>query len=210
MTENLKKYIVEFIGTFFLMFTIGCASFIAGANVIAPIAIGFILMVMVYAGGPISGGHYNPAVSLAAAIRGALPWKLVLPYWVFQLLGASVAAILVEIMLPNDFSIQMANFDCRNVIIAEFLFTFALCYVVLMTATLPKAEGNSYFGFAIGATVTAGAFVVGAISLAAFNPAVVLGVSLLGVASICTIWTTIIVNLVAAIVAGLTFKLVTK
>lgn len=80
MTENLKKYIVEFIGTFFLMFTIGCASFIAGANVIAPIAVGFILMVMVYAGGPISGGHYNPAVSLAAAVRGALPWKLVLPY----------------------------------------------------------------------------------------------------------------------------------
>lgn len=113
-------------------------------------------------------------------------------------------------MLPNDFSIQIANFDCRNVIIAEFLFTFALCYVVLMTATLPKAEGNSYFGFAIGATVTTGAFVVGAISLAAFNPAVVLGVSLLGVASICTIWTTIIVNLIAAIVAGLTFKLVTK
>ena len=59
---------------------------------IAPVAIGFALAVMVYAGGRISGGHYNPAVSLAAAIRGALPYAQILPYWVAQVAGAVAAA----------------------------------------------------------------------------------------------------------------------
>ena len=75
MKELLKKCLVEFIGAFFLIFTIGCSSFPNGQDVFPPMAIGFILMVMVYAGGHVSGGHYNPAVSLSAAIRGALPWK---------------------------------------------------------------------------------------------------------------------------------------
>lgn len=210
MTENLKKYFVEFIGTFFLMFTIGCALFVAGNGIIAPIAIGFILMVMVYAGGPVSGGHYNPAVSLAAAVRGALAWKQVIPYWLSQAFGAAAAVMLVMEMTPPSLSIQLLNFDFTGMIIAEFLFTFALCYVVLMTATNEKAANNSYFGFAIGATVTAGAFVVGSISLAAFNPAVVLGVTMFGLAPLSMALTTALVNLLAGVFAGIVFRMVTS
>lgn len=190
------------------MFTIGCATFVAGAGVIAPIAIGFILMVMVYAGGPVSGGHYNPAVSLAAVVRGALSWKLLLQYWIAQLFGAITAVLLVAKMIPSDVSIQIANFNYQSMMIAEFLFTFALAYVVLMTATNEKVQGNSYFGFAIGATVTAGAFVVGAISLAAFNPAVVLGVNILGVAPTCMAMITVGINLLAGILAGIVYRIV--
>ena len=75
MKENFKKYLTEFIGTFFLVLTVASAVLFANDGVIAPLSIGFALMIMVYAGGHISGGHYNPAVSLSALIRGALDKK---------------------------------------------------------------------------------------------------------------------------------------
>jgi aquaporin Z len=92
----MNKYIAEFIGTFFLVLTIGCTVIGAGTGVIAPLAIGAALMIMVYAGGHISGGHYNPAVTLGVLIRGKVNGADVLPYWIAQLLGAAVAALLVN------------------------------------------------------------------------------------------------------------------
>ena len=171
--DNFKKYIVEFIGTFFLVLTIGTCVLLGTKGVIAPLAIGFALMVMVYAGGHISGGHYNPAVSLAAVVRGALPAKEWFPYTLSQLLGGILAAYIAN-YLAGGAAISDAVFKFTNIIIAEFLFTFALCYVVLFTATSKKTEGNSYFGLAIGSTVMVGAFAVGKICLGAFNPAVAL------------------------------------
>ena len=85
----MKKYIAEFIGTFFLVLTIGCTVIGAGAGVIAPLAIGAALMVMVYAGGHISGGHYNPAVTLGVLIRGKVSAADVVPYILAQLAGAA-------------------------------------------------------------------------------------------------------------------------
>ena len=145
MKENLRKYLVEFIGTFFLVFTVASAVIFGGNGVIAPLSIGFALMIMVYAGGHISGGHYNPAVSFAAAIRGALAWAQLIPYWIAQVLGASVAALLVAhfATLPE---VGGCPFSLKAVIMGEFLFTFALCYVVLQVATSKKTEGNSYYG----------------------------------------------------------------
>ena len=101
-----------------------------------------------------------------------------------------------------------ANFPLAGVLIGEFIFSFALCYVVLMTATLPKAAGNSYFGFAIGGTVMVGAFVVGGISLAAFNPAVVGGLFILGLVPVSMAWVTIGTNLIGGICAALFYKMV--
>ena len=99
MKELLKKCLVEFIGAFFLIFTVGCTVFSGGQGVIPAIAIGFVLMVMVYAGGHVSGAHYNPAVSLAAAVRGALEWKDLVPYWVAQLAGGALAALVVSYLV---------------------------------------------------------------------------------------------------------------
>src|SRR5438876_158620 len=90
----MNKYIVEFIGTFFLVLTVGCTGIGAGAGVIAPLAIGAALMVMVFAGGHISGGHYNPAVTLGVLIRGKVKAVDVVPYWIAQFIGAAVAAAL--------------------------------------------------------------------------------------------------------------------
>lgn len=207
--ENCKKYLVEFIGAFFLIFTIGCMSTIGSSSVISAIAIGFALMIMVYAGGHISGGHYNPAVSLAAAIRGALPYKQVLPYWIFQILGGVVAALAVKCIAVDAVAASAPVFDMCALVLGEFLFTFALCYVVLTTATDERTSGNSYYGLAIGSTVIVGACAVGgSICLGAFNPAV--AVSLIVMSGCCAklACVTALVNLVAGACAALVFKFI--
>lgn len=208
--ENFKKYLVEFIGTFFLVFTIAATALLGGEGVIAPLAIGFALMVMVYAGGYVSGGHYNPAVSLAAAVRGALEWKQWIPYALFQVAGGALAAY-VATLLPGATQASGGCFEMTNVIVAEMLFTFALCYVVLFTATSKKTEGNSYYGLAIGSTVMVGAFAVGGICLGAFNPAVAVSAMIFGGAVCCkTILATICANLVAGVLAGCVYKYVNE
>lgn len=208
MKENLRKYLVEFIGTFFLVFTVASAVLLAGDGVIAPISIGFALMIMVYAGGHISGGHYNPAVSLAAAIRGALEWKQLLPYWCSQIVGA-VIAVLCVIPFADLAAYADEPESFGGFILGEFLFTFALCYVVLQVATSKKTEGNCYYGFAIGSTVTVGAFAVGGLScLGAFNPAVAIGLGIIKATTWLGVLTIILTNLVAAAAAAYVYKFV--
>ena len=208
MKENLRKYLVEFIGTFFLVFTVASAVLLGGNGVIPPLSIGFALMIMVYAGGHISGGHYNPAVSLAAAIRGALEWKQLLPYWIAQIAGAGIAALIM-----SKFALTPAFAGCPfsliQLITGEFLFTFALCYVVLLVATSKKTEGNSYYGLAIGSTVLVGAFAVGGIfCFGAFNPAVAVGLGIINVSCWVGVGITALTNLIAGAVAALVYKFV--
>ena len=208
MKENLRKYLVEFIGTFFLVFTVASAVLLGGDGVIAPLSIGFALMIMVYAGGHISGGHYNPAVSLAAAVRGALAWGQLIPYWIFQVLGAAGAALLVAKFAELP-AVGPCPFSLTQVILGEFLFTFALCYVVLQVATSKKTEGNSYYGLAIGSTVMVGAFAVGGIfCLGAFNPAVAVGLGLIHSACWAGVGVIALTNLVAGLCAALVYKFV--
>ncbi len=136
----MNKYIAEFIGTFFLVLTIGCTGIGAGAGVIAPLAIGAALMVMVFAGGHISGAHYNPAVTVGVFIRGKVNGADVGPYVVAQLAGAAVAALVVSKFLRAGVAVSPITLKLGPALLAEFLFTFALVYVVLNAAT---AEGTS-------------------------------------------------------------------
>ncbi|HTO03409.1 MAG TPA: aquaporin [Opitutus sp.] len=178
----MKKYIVEFIGTFFLVFTVGL-SLRQGAP-LAPIAIGSVLMVMIFAGGHISGGHFNPAVTLAAFLRGRCDRKDVLPYWIAQFLAGLAGALLVNAMLGGRVDpAAIGNHAMLNSFVVEFLFTFALAWVVLNVATSKGTMGNSFYGLAIGFTVLVGAITVGGISGGAFNPAVGLGVFTMGLES---------------------------
>ena len=131
----MNKYIAEFIGTFFLVLTIGCTVIGTGTGIIAPLAIGAALMVMVFAGGHISGGHYNPAVTLGMYIRGKLQSADVVPYWIAQLAGAALAALLVSKFLRAGVAVIPMNPNIGAALVEEFLFTFALVYVVLNTAT---------------------------------------------------------------------------
>lgn len=204
----MKNYIVEFIGTFFLVFVIGlCVIEPGGAGAMAPLAIGSILMVMVYAGGPISGAHYNPAVTFGIWLRGKYAGKDVFPYIISQLLGAFLAAFLVGI-LKSGAVITAATPDPVHALIAEFIFTFALVFVVLNVATAKKSEGNSYFGLAIGFTVMASAYAVGSISGGVFNPAVAIGITLMGLSKLGNLWIFLVANFAAGATAAGVFKLV--
>ena len=109
----MKKYLVEFIGTFFLVLTVGMCVIDPSAGNLAPLAIGSALMIMVYAGGHVSGGHYNPAVTLAVWLRGRCPTKDVLPYWVAQILGA-LAASAVVLFLKGDTMATPADIKAAN------------------------------------------------------------------------------------------------
>ena len=198
----MKKYIVEFIGTFFLVFTVGMA--VRSGSPLAPLAIGASLMVMIFAGGHVSGGHFNPAVTLAVWLRGKLPLKDVIPYWVAQLLAGLTAGLIVNLLLSR---IQLpAEHIMVNSLIVEFLFTFALAWVVLNTATSKGTLDNSFYGLAIGFTVVAGAVAVGGISGGAFNPAVGLGVFIMGFESISQLGVYVIADLAGGAVAALAFK----
>src|SRR5215471_7761192 len=137
----MNKYATEFIGTFFLVLTVGTTGIAAGPGVIAPLAIGSILMVMIYAGGHVSGGHYNPAVTLAVSLRGRCPKKDVVPYWVAQVVGALVAALVLNYLKGGALVTAMV-LTPGPALVSEFLFTFALAYVVLNSATAKATTGN--------------------------------------------------------------------
>ncbi|HUF12698.1 MAG TPA: aquaporin [Longimicrobiales bacterium] len=201
-----RKLVVEAIGTFFLILTVGLTVLGTGAGALAPLAIGAVLMVMVYAGGHISGAHYNPAVTLAVLLRGRTTVRELAGYWAAHLVAAVLAAIAVRALLPEDVRVLAADRDALDVIIAEFLFTFALVYVVLNTATTEGTKGNSYYGLAIGLTVTAGAYAVGPVSGAVFNPAVALGAALLGMAEFGEMILLIVVQLIAGVAGAFLFR----
>ena len=201
----MAKYLTEFIGTFFLVLTVGSTVVPGIPGVIPPIAIGFALMIMVYAGGHISGGHYNPAVTLGVWMRGRCEAKDVVPYWVFQIVGAAAAAFVVGYLRGAPAAAATAP-EVGPAMVAEFLFTFALVYVVLNTATSKATEGNSYYGLAIGSTVVVAAFAVGDISGGAFNPAVAVGVSIMGLSAWSALWLFFVANLAAGAVAAAVFK----
>ncbi len=167
----MKRYVTELIGTFFLVFTIGMV--VVAGTAAAPLAIGSMLMVMVYMGGHISGAHYNPAVTIAVYLRGAMEKRDILPYIGAQLLGAWLAASAVHLITGETFApAPGADYGAIQALLSEIIVTFALVLVILNVATSKATEGNSYYGLAIGFTVMAGAYSVGDISGAAFNPAV--------------------------------------
>ncbi|MCC6319053.1 MAG: aquaporin [Gemmatimonadaceae bacterium] len=170
----MRKLLTEFIGTFFLVLTIGLT--VTASSPYAPLAIGASLMVMVYMGGHISGGHYNPAVSLAAMLRGALPRGDYAGYVTSQVLGALVASIAVYVVTGQTFApAPSPSASPLAALLVELLYTFALALVVLNTAVSKHTQGNSYYGLAIGFTVVVGAYAGGGISGGAFNPAVGIG-----------------------------------
>jgi aquaporin Z len=203
----MAKYVVEFIGTFFLVLTVGMTVIAPGAGDMAPLAIGSALMVMIYAGGHISGGHYNPAVTLAVWTRGRCETKDAIAYWIAQVVAGLVAAGVVIYMKGAPKLDPPAPLDLARSLLGEFLFTFALAYVVLNVATAKGTAGNSNYGLAIGFTVLVGAYAVGGISGGAFNPAVAVGITTMGLKRIADIWVFLLADLAGGAFAGNVFKM---
>jgi len=203
----MRKYVTEFIGTFGLVFTVGTA--VLTDPQLAPLAIGAVLMVLVYAGGHISGAHYNPAVSFGVFLRGRLPVNEMGMYWIAQFVAAFLAAWLAR-FTANPATVHTLSISGAHAalaaLLAEFVFTFALVYVVLNVATSKDQPNNQFFGLAIGFTVGAGAFAVGAVSNAAFNPAVTFGAMLMGLINWSDLWIYLIAQALGAAVAAVVFR----
>ena len=203
---KMIKYLYEFIGTYFLVLTIGMTVLHPqGVGTMAPLAIGAILASMIFAGAHVSGAHYNPAVSLAIFLRGRFDQKNLIAYWIAQIAGAAAAAGTTIYLkgLPAEAPMVL---DPLKALLAEFLFTFALCYVVLNVATARENKGNSFYGLAIGFTVLAGAYAVGTISGGAFNPAVAVGITLMNLSSWANIWIFVGGGLLGAAAAAFVFN----
>jgi aquaporin Z len=202
----MNKYLTEFIGTFFLVLTIGCTVIPGNSGVIPPLAIGAVLIAMVNAGGHISDAHYNPAVTVAMWIRGRCEKKDVLPYMIAQVTAAVVAALAADFIVGTGHPLIIKNIPAA--LLAEFLFTFALAYVILNVATSKGTSGNSFYGLAIGMTVMAGAFAVGDVSGAAFNPAVAVGISFMKLVKVSDLWIHLGADFAGGVVAGKVFKFI--
>jgi aquaporin Z len=204
-TTEIRKYAVEAIGAFFLTFVVVVS--VLSHSVFTPLAAGATLMVMIYAGGHISGGHYNPAVTMAALVRRRIGLGEAVGYWLAQVVGGVVAGVIGRAVVnPSAVrALTLTGHAKAAAAVVELLITFALCYVMLNVATSKDQPGNGFFGLAIGFTVTAGAFAVGGISGGLFNPAVTLGGATAGLFAWSTIWVYLVVQLGAGIAAGLAF-----
>ena len=201
-----RKLVVEFVGMFLFVFTVGMATNKAGAGALAPLAIGSVLMVMVFAGGHVSGGHFNPAVSTAVLLRRRMAGNEFGDLHVTQLVAAVLAGLVVRYVGGREAHAAVAS--SGKMLIAEFLFTFALAWVVLHVATASGTHGNSFYGLAIGFTVVTGAFAVGGISGGAFNPAIAIGAMVTGLFEWSNIWIYVIAELLGAAVAAYLFLFV--
>ena len=204
----MKKYLTEFIGTFFLVFTVGMTVINPDIGNFAPLAIGSALMIMVYAGGHVSGGHYNPAVTLAVWLRGRCPTSNVPAYMLSQVAGALVAACAALYLKGNPAMPPPGALAVGPSLLAELLGTFALAYVVLNVATAKATSGNSNYGLAIGSTVATMAFAVGGISGGAFNPAVATGITVMGLKRGADIWIFLLADFAAGALAAAAFRFI--
>jgi aquaporin Z len=206
----MRRYLTEFVGTLFFVMTIGLV--VAVGNPLAPLMIGATLMVVVYMGGAVSGGHYNPAVTLALFLRGKMNRSDLLPYWAAQILGALVGAFLASMFLDRTFAIAPATTtNTGTALMVEIFYTTLLALVVLNCAAREATKGNSYFGLAIGFTIVIAAYAGGPISGGAFNPAVAVGSividTVVGSGSLSHLWIYLVGPLAGGVIASAIFQM---
>ncbi len=169
----MRRLVVEFLGTFFFLLTIALTG--------NAVAIACMLMAWIYIGGYISGGHYNPAVTLAVGLRGNWLWSSILRYWGAQVLGG-VAAFAMAYYLSGQLIITEPVAPLGKAFLVEVLLAFVLALVVLIVGVSDKFKNSTVFGFAIGFTIPALAALGSPISGGLFNPAIALGSHIFGLA----------------------------
>jgi len=171
------RYAAEFVGTFMLVFTVGC-NVLTGQAVWGGVSIACVLTVMIYGLGKSSGGNFNPAVSVALGLAKKMEWNEVGIYCVTQIVAGICAGLSYKGFLGDSFNLEPTKgHNWFQAGIAETLYTFMLCFVVLNVAASNVHGGkNQFYGLAIGFVVVAGAYGAGSISMGCFNPAVAFGI----------------------------------
>ena len=208
---SLKKYIVEFIGTFFLVLTICMTSYSKVSADLQPLAVGSMLMVLIYSMGYLSGAQFNPAISLAIYLRGRINLKEMGFYWIAQILGAVAAAMMTAVLISAKPPVGLIAstpqfFSMVPALIAEVLGSFALTWVILTVATSKALDGNNFYGLAIGFTVTALMYTLGSVSGSAFNPVVAIASCIAHLSAWNNLWIYMVGGLGGAVLGTMTFK----
>lgn len=210
MNEPLpKRLLCEFVGTFALVF-MGCLSACvddATGGALGPTGIGlvfgFIVLVMIYSVGEVSGAHFNPAVSLAFAISKRFPWREVGPYAAIQFLAAIVAAVALRGLFPEHetlgASLPKPGYSVAVCFALEAMLTLILVFVILSVALGSKIQGH-FAGLAIGLTVALEAIAGGPICGASMNPARSLGPAVIS-GQVQGLWGYVVFTCVGAAVA---------
>ena len=208
---SLKKYIVEFIGTFFLVLTICMTSYSKVSADLQPLAVGSMLMVLIYSMGYLSGAQFNPAISLAIYLRGRINLKEMGFYWIAQILGAVAAAMMTAVLISAKPPVGLIAstpqfFSMVPALIAEVLGSFALTWVILTVATSKALDGNNFYGLAIGFTVTALMYTLGSVSGSAFNPVVAIASCIAHLSTWNNLWIYMVGGLGGAVLGTIAFK----
>jgi len=215
---DMRKYLSEFLGTFFLNLTVGTA--VCSSSVAAVWAISIALGNWIFALGDVSGAHFNPAVTVAILVRGAVDATSAGIYIVCQLCGSIAAAFITHVMFSGSRHESMFYFHSQSgysnnqAYIAEVIATFTLAYVVLSVATTAIPVIPQYFGFVIGSCVFTGATAIGAISGGSLNPSVTIGFSLVyellhGKSAVTQWGCYVLAELVGGVLAAVIFKYLT-
>lgn len=175
--EKFGTAFAEFLGTFILVLVIQLA--VGSGTEFAPTAIGLALVSIVYAFGPISGAHVNPAVTMCIFLRGKIAAHEVVIYWIAQILGGISGAVVGGIIGGVSVAPSLGkDSHFMQAFISELVCVAILCFIVLAVATSSVAENNSWYGLAIGFWIMAAAYAAGGVSGGSFNPAVTVGLSL--------------------------------
>mmetsp|Transcript_122000 Transcript_122000/g.215972 ORF Transcript_122000/g.215972 Transcript_122000/m.215972 type:complete len:480 (-) Transcript_122000:65-1504(-) len=212
----LSKCVAEFVGTYLLVLTVGC-NVLSGNAVWAGVSIGCVLMVAIFALGKISGGNFNPAVSLTLGITKllggpGLDMGTVGIYIAVQIVAGIAAAGSYSLIFMESFNLAPAKgFSWWQAGLCECLYTLMLCFVVLNVAAAKtyKKEGNQWYGLSIGFVIIAGAYGAGAVSGGCFNPAVAIGIDVSSILhGIGWFFPYIVFELIGALLAALLFMVV--
>lgn len=211
-----KKIIAEFLGT--LIFVLVISLCITQKILVTPIAIGLILMILVYGGSKISGGYYNPAITFSVwlTMQNKINVTNTFLYIIFQFMGGIIGALMAWGLTLNTirfYPLTYNGIDIARTFFAEFIFSSLLVFVVLVFTVSNKYEGNQYFGFLIGSSLSVAAFSIGSISGAAINPAVAFGIMLVNLFSIVNnnnndfmfVWIYLVASFLGGIFANLLF-----
>jgi aquaporin Z len=212
---NLRRLSAEFIGTFFLVLVISMTTYAKVSADLQPVAIGLMLIGLIYANGYLSAAMFNPAVTLAFWLRGRIETKDALAYVVVQFI-ASIAAAGLTIVLTSAKPILQPiaappqYFAVIPAIVAEIVGTFLLCWVILNVATSKTIEGNSFYGLAIGTTVAGLIYTLGSVSGSVFNPAVAVALGIAQISNWANLWLYFVGNFGGATLAALAYRFINK
>jgi aquaporin Z len=208
---NIKRLFTEFIGTFFLCLTVCMTAYAKVSADLQPLGIGLMLTALTYANGYLSGALFNPAITLAAWLRGKLELKDMGAYMAVQLAaGAAAAGITLFLTSAKPIALPIAAppqyFALFPALLAELLGTFALTWVFLNVAAAKSVEGNSHYGLSIGLVFAGLSYALGSVSGGAFNPAIALTAAIGQLSNWANLWIYLVGSLGGGALAALAFR----